>query len=612
MNAMMQSSKAEDKTLIQWFQDVQRGSIKLPRFQRFEAWDRKRVSSFLQSIINNLPLGITLTLEVGDTEKFESRYLVTSAPLSETRVTQQLLDGQQRLTAFWRAVHDNYENETYFVYLPLHDVKALKNNTTDTEIRCIPRYISRRNGKESRMPLWADDPAKCLNLGLIPVRLLRPEDQTNAVDAWLDSATAPDKPKRDADDAFEKMEKYNERRNAVKSDITQLRERVKYYNLPFLSLPVQTDKSVALQVFINMNTNSKPLSLYDIIVAEVEGVAEQSLHRLVSDLDESCPGVARYGELSDLILSVSALLQDKLPNGRGMVDMDKKLMLMNWPKLADGLTRMAEFLLREGIFDEARLPTNAVLAVIAATYNEIPKEGDYRGKAEKLLRRYLWSSFFTDRYENSAATRAFADYKAMKALLVNPQHLESDVSAVPVLNRSEFPLADIDCLLAERWPKHVGIKSRGILAVTTYFGGLDFADATEASPSNLKKREYHHVFPHALLAEASLNSSVALNCALITWKTNRDIGRQDPIDYLRNRVEWSDEATVRDRLRTHLISYELLAKAHYAQNNFVIPLTTDYDEFLRHRAGLVFDAMNILANGDRPKLDSIYPVVVTE
>ena len=44
------------------------------------------------------------------------------------------------------------------------------------------------------------------------------------------------------------------------------------YNLPYLSLPSQTDKSVALNVFVNMNTNSKPLSTYDIIVAEVENV----------------------------------------------------------------------------------------------------------------------------------------------------------------------------------------------------------------------------------------------------------------------------------------------------------------------------------------------------
>jgi len=62
----------------------------------------------------------------------------------------------------------------------------------------------------------------------------------------------------------------------LKARISELRERVKYFNLPYLSLPTATSKDVALQVFINMNTNSKPLSLYDIIVAEVESIAQRS------------------------------------------------------------------------------------------------------------------------------------------------------------------------------------------------------------------------------------------------------------------------------------------------------------------------------------------------
>jgi hypothetical protein len=60
------------------------------------------------------------------------------------------------------------------------------------------------------------------------------------------------------------------------------------------------------------------------------------------------------------------------------------------------------------------------LPVIAAAYELIPDHGDFLAKAEKLLRRYLWSAFFTDRYENTAASRAYADFKALKALLLRP------------------------------------------------------------------------------------------------------------------------------------------------------------------------------------------------
>jgi len=605
MSIMQQSSKAQDRTLGVWFQNIQQGMIKLPRFQRFEAWDRGRIASFLNTIINNLPVGVTLALEVAGPEKFESRYIVTSDPESPGTVTQHLLDGQQRLTAFWRSIHNNYEWETFFVYLPQFDRGESKSGS-EVEIRCIPRWT---NKNQLRMPRWAEEPAKCLERGMVPVSLLRPGDLSKKIDSWLDDATRPLKPLPTDDNAFAKLEAFNETKKRINEEIATLRERVTHFNLPYLSLPADTSKDVALQVFINMNTNSKPLSLYDIIVAEVENVAEQSLHVLEASLIDKCPNASRYGNVSDLILSTSALLQEKLPNTRGMIEMDKKQLLANWPKLERGLERMASFLEGQRVFDETRLPTNAVLAVIAAAYELIPDNGDFLAKAEKLLRRYLWSAFFSDRYENAAPTRAFADFKAIKTLLKKPGFTDDEISTVPSLNRTDYPLADVDSLMAAGWPKAAGIEARAVLAVTTYLGAIDFADHKTATYDSIQKREYHHVFPDALLSEAEIPSYLALNCALITWKTNRMIGRKDPLEYLQERVQWADETVVRERLRSHLISFDLLSKAHYAnldEASFKKKLTEDFNGFLRDRAKLVVAAMNALTTGNSPTLEALW------
>ncbi|MBX3589938.1 MAG: DUF262 domain-containing protein [Burkholderiaceae bacterium] len=610
MSVMQQSSKAQDRALGVWFQNIQQGMVKLPRFQRLEAWDRGRITSFLNTIINNLPVGVTLALEVAGPEKFESRYIATSDPAKSGTVTQHLLDGQQRLTAFWRAMHNNYEWETFFIYLPQFDRSENENKSGDVEVRCIPRWV---NKHQLRMPRWADDSAQCLRRGLLPVNLLRPGDISTEIDGWLNEATKPLEPVDSESDALAKYKAYTATRDKIKAEITTLRERVAYFNLPYLSLPADTTKDVALQVFINMNTNSKPLSLYDIIVAEVESVAEKSLHALEASLIDKCPTARRYGQLSDLILSTSALLQDKLPNTRGMVEMDKKRLLENWPKLERGLERMAAFLAAQGVFDDARLPTNAVLPVIAAAYDLIPDHGDFLAKAEKLLRRYLWSAFFTDRYENTAPSRAFADFKALKALLEKPSFVDGDLSTVPVLNRTDFPLADVDSLMAAGWPKAAGIEARAVLAVTTYLGAIDFADGKAASYESIQKREYHHVFPDALLEEAGIQSYLALNCALITWKTNRMIGRKDPLNYLEERVQWADASAVSDRLKSHLISFELLSKGHYADLNgeaLKKKLSDDFSEFLRDRAQLVVSAMEALVNGNSPTVDALWTLHV--
>ena len=51
--------EARNRKLADWYGKILRGEIRLPRFQRFEAWDRDRIGSLITTVIRNLPLGIT-------------------------------------------------------------------------------------------------------------------------------------------------------------------------------------------------------------------------------------------------------------------------------------------------------------------------------------------------------------------------------------------------------------------------------------------------------------------------------------------------------------------------------------------------------------------------
>ena len=316
--------EARNRNLQAWYAKVKSGELKLPRFQRFESWDRRRISSLIQTVTHNLPLGITLVLEVGDQEKFISRNLKT-APLDGQRVNEHLLDGQQRLTALWRAFHNNYETETYFIYIKYFDNYEYDEERENMVVFSHGRYF-KKNGE--KYPLWCDNPALCLERGFIPTHLLKPEDNQSEIDDWIKKAIQGMEPEGGKEElkAFYNFEK------KVSDKIKDLRSIVANYNLPYLSLPSQTDKSVALEVFINMNTNSKPLSTYDIIVAEIESLMGKSLHDLLDALEEKYPNLTKYSDLSDMMLNTSALLQEKLPNQRGAWDMDKRLMVSNWKK----------------------------------------------------------------------------------------------------------------------------------------------------------------------------------------------------------------------------------------------------------------------------------------
>jgi len=594
----MPSSSAQDRSVAKWFQNIENGEVKLPRFQRHQAWDKGRIASLLDTITQNLPLGVALVLEV-DKEQFVSRYLVT-APETGGRVTEHLLDGQQRLTALWRTLHNNYEGVKFFLHLNEYDsYRESENDTDDSRIWHVARWVN-KTGKT--MPLWADNPEECFKRGLIPMELFRPFDISSEIDEWVNSAMQPLMPEGADTNAIMAWMKQME---AVKGKIRDYREIISHFNLPYLALPSQTNKDTALQVFINMNTNSKPLSQYDIIRAEIEGVKGVSLDDYQNSLDQKYPAVHHYFELPYLILATSALMQDKMPNQRGMWDMRKDTMVNNWDHMAAGLSKMATFMEGQGIYDQGRLPTNAVLAVLAALYTIIPENLDQRGRCETLLKKYLWSSFFTDRYENSAATHAYNDFTVLKNIITDKRKEDSSQwreQDVPVLNRELYPLSTEDELLRVGWPKRENIRARAIMAVFSKLGAHDFADGAPLSRQHLieGRRHYHHVFPDALLTEAEVESYLALNCALITDKTNLNISNKDPMRYLMERYDWSSEDIVDARLKSHLIPISELKSGGYdglSQEEKHEKVKADFKAFLAKRAAYVSKAVDNLVEG---------------
>ncbi len=50
------SVQARDRKLETWYKRIKDGEIKLPRFQRFEAWDQARICSLLNMIVHDLVL----------------------------------------------------------------------------------------------------------------------------------------------------------------------------------------------------------------------------------------------------------------------------------------------------------------------------------------------------------------------------------------------------------------------------------------------------------------------------------------------------------------------------------------------------------------------------
>jgi hypothetical protein len=580
---------AYDRFLPEWFNRIRSRQITLPRFQRSIAWGQVEVSGLLTTVLRGLPSGATLILEVGDEEKFKSRTMV-DAPESGEKVTEQLLDGQQRLTALWRSLHDKYPDRSYLI--------GFEDDPGDGSAK-LPYVFGQARWMRSgrRYPMWVDDPRECWIRGLIPITLLRPDDILPEIRQWITASVGRDHDKKDL----------------LFDEIIALRDKVKAFNLPYLALPAKTPKEVALDVFIKMNTSSVRLSTYDIVVALVEEETGKSLREHVEALSLAVPRAAEYADLPGLVLDVVALRQDRVPSQAGYRGIDYVRMIDEWDSVVRGVKGMVSFLEDESVFDAQRLPSYTAIPIIAAVWEHLPTRPDELGNARLLLRKYLWRAFLTSRYEQSSTSNALQDYRGLRKVL-------SDGAAedvVPIMSQESYPIPSKEMVAQADWPKRKSILGRGLLSLQLKCGAEDLADGGRATVATItskeRPREYHHLFPASTLDDAGIHGGqalLALNCALVTCRTNRAISNKDPIAYLKERADNCalGEDELRRRLRTHLIPYARLAVGYagLSDDERRERVRSDYDVFLSARAELLAKAAQRACEGQALELSDLF------
>lgn len=546
---------AQNRLLPEWLTRIRTRQLALPRFQRDEAWPHTTVTQMLNTILQGLPVGVMLVLEIGNEQPFVHRPIV-GAPEDGERVTEHLLDGQQRLTALWRSLHNNYEDRTYFVHL-----------VRDEETQ-MPYYVEslrrwKNSGDAELRPFWCNDPVRLWEKRMIPLDLFMPNEAANTAYSDWARCGIPSSSERET----------------VAEMRYRIREQFSTFNLPFLSLPVTTARETALDVFIQMNTSSVELGSFDIVVAQFEAVHGEGLHDRITDIKRQCPNISKYYKIEDLSLYASALLQRRSPSKATYLDTEfVRCMIGNWQSLARGISKVVEFLEAEKIFDSKRLPTDLVVPILTALWANTPDGLDGEGRARAVYRTFLWRAFFTDRYERSTNTRALADYLAIRTYLTDQPN---DPPAI--FNLEQHPLPTVDELKEAGWPAKKDRLARAILALALSQGGCDLADGGQVNQNNLTNREYHHLFPRAYLRERGFDDSQinrSLNCALVTWRTNRAIAARSPMEYLRDRLDnvLVSEDEISERLESHLVPHYRMAAG-------------DYEVFLSERANMIHNQM---------------------
>ncbi|MDN2584340.1 DUF262 domain-containing protein [Aquibium sp. ELW1220] len=570
--------EAFNRELGNWYQKIESGQLRLPRFQRPESWERSNVVSVIDSIVRGLPIGALLVLEVENEEPFISRNIDIKNTRNQ-KCTELLLDGQQRITAIWKSLNDYYEDSVYF--LRLDDQSERSENEYSSRVVSVTRWKS-ENGRWH--PRWIEDPASIYSRNLVPLYLFRPSSDADQRQQWCDKAVSNDHL------ASRKLE----------NSIRDVKERINHFNIPMLVLKSDTTREVALDIFIRVNTKGVALSAMDLVVAQLEARTKLSLSEMNETLYERCPALRLYDDGGQYALQAALLRDNKLPSQAFMLDLDLKRVADNWQELTDGLVWAIEFLASEGVITGAFLPTAVVVPVIAALHKYLPTDPNQCEKAKDIVREYMWRSFITGRYENSSMSKSLSDYRVVRDCIVGVMTRPDK----EIFDQSIYKVPSIGSIIRAGWPRRRDMLGRAVFLLSIRNGAVGLIDGRPVDSNSIPDRSLVQIFADYTLRIPSTSGinifNTALNCILvednIVPKTQL---KNVPIVEILSKTD-IDRSKIDERIASHSIPIEefrdLVDLSERVEDVNKEIWNDKYSSFIYKRASLAQEEMRKLIN----------------
>lgn len=593
------------RPLKEWMLGIHEGRITLPTFQRSTVWDIGKVKDLIDSLLRDRPVGTLLLMpRVG--ESFHSRPIrgaKAGVPAAENR--ELVLDGQQRLTALWRAFHR--EPVPLFVRIDDWDASPL----TVDRVGSASDFGFRATKDEGK------DAVTQFKNRCIPFAVLGIDHVTQRKDAawqWCNRALL-----NDGEGARRLV-------NRIQQEVAgPFRDR----GLWHLTLSSDVSREEAINIYIKTNESSAVIRRFDIAVAKydannggslrneiaamVAGTGEeQTLIRRFFDTTEGDDGL--IPSLGEVLFKVSCLWCNSAPTeGKYKDDRVLEAVRTRRDDLRDGLLWTLDFYQQEGIRDRNVVPSDVPLRVLPALFPIVRKllRTD-EARVRRHLSAYLWRAFLTDRYSRSANTRLHEDYESMVSKLGDGAGKSTKQwrAGVPIFRESSYPIPDRQRLSdlddePLRSPRTRNSLAKAIFAISLR-EGRDFATGQPAGSGVDQGWESHHLFPKDYLKRSGLKAKQfnhGLNYALVTAKTNSIIRNKPPHEYLAvdgalARAANGEAHEELPRLvESHRIPYAALVAKPRSGGPRGASVETRYRKFIEARAEMMETAMNALIAG---------------
>lgn len=506
-------------------EQVDRGQIRIPAFQRGFVWDPDRVSFFLDSVFKQYPFGSLLFWRAKEVLKFERSLGPFTLPTPQADYPiDYVLDGQQRITSLYGTFQTNQMVEQTGDWKDIYYDYSIPFDAQDTQFFALqPDEVDRSRH--------------------FPLRCLFDTIAYRRETARLDEETI--------------------------KKIDDMQTRFKETRIPIEVIRPAEPSTVAV-IFERINRQGVPLDTLQLLSAwtwSEDFQLQSEFNDLVAELEEY--GVSDVDSENNLLLRCCAAVLIYDPSPEVLVRMSGEEVRQRFSEVRNGLKGALDFLqMNLKIESVVNLPFQSLLVPLSVFFaGGDGVEKRVTAAQRKQLLRWFWRASFGRRYSGGLL-----------------RHLREDIENIRVLKEGQASkLGSFACNINADFFLMNNFTISAVNSKTTVLAlaqqkPYSFISGTPVDLSKtlreFNRTEFHHLMPNAFLNTLTKKIKYSHNClanmAFMTRAENRQLGGVAPSQY-------------RERMHTNVD--EILRSALCPISLF----DDKYDVFVEERAGLLFN-----------------------
>lgn len=553
----METFDSKKINLTELLNDIKKGKIQLPDFQRGWVWDDNRIKGLLASVIKSFPISVVTLLETGENVSFKTKPVEGAFAPEGVKAEYLILDGQQRLTSLYQAIVTNKVVKTrnakgyeilrwYYI-----DMKKAMDPNVDLEEAIFSinenKVITKNLGREVVLDL--STPEKEFENLMYPVCMIDEFSEWR----WR----------------FEKYWDYDRDKIRFLSEFERyVINNYSHYNVPVIEMKKEYSKEAVCQVFEKVNTGGVSLTVFELLTATYAA----SGFDLKRDWEEikskfSNTRVLKFTSNTDIIQAItllstykkritaqkSGMESDKLPavsaKRKSMLELKVEDYKTYRDEIVDGFITAAKILVDNHIYTARDLPYTTQLIPMSAIIAVLGDNINNLGNRKKLM-RWFWCGVFGELYGAANETRYALDIQQVV------DWITKDGNEPQTVYDSIFSPTRLNTLRTRNSAAY-----KGIYALLMDENTKDWLTGSKIDNMSYFQEsiDIHHIFPRHWCENNDIprdDFDTIVNKTPLSKGTNIFVSGEAPSKYL-VRLQIKAKATteeINDLLRTHLVN----------------------------------------------------------